>query len=332
MRSQNSTIKRAIYARIGKIIFAVFITAVLVVILLSLISVDDFITSLSKLSVRFMLLSTLFYVFSYIFRASRFKLLLSDGIGLKRLFSIVCIHNFMNYLLPARLGELSYLHMIREQKIPLGKNVASFAIARIFDVICVSLIFLLGALMISDAPEFVITAIIAIGILLSLLVIFLLCLLFIHERVNKKIDALKKKTKMKFAKKVMDKTKEIIHGFQVLKERHVAGKTFIFSMLIWFSLYFSIYLLLLDLGLYLDVGQILIATTFPVIVSILPIHGVGGYGTAEVAWLIPLLAFGIVRETAVSSGFIIHTFQFLLVIIFGFFGYMAYRNRTKNVS
>ena len=60
------------------IIISVIFTFALVAFLISYISLNDILTSLSKLSLSFVLLALFFYFLSYLFRTSRFLIFLNN--------------------------------------------------------------------------------------------------------------------------------------------------------------------------------------------------------------------------------------------------------------
>jgi len=94
-------------------ILAVVITIALVAILLSQIRIADVIATLAGIDPLYLIAGFVLYVCSYFFRALRFHILLNGEVGLWDLFNIVCVHNMMNNILPARTGELSYIYLLK---------------------------------------------------------------------------------------------------------------------------------------------------------------------------------------------------------------------------
>ncbi|MCD4760049.1 flippase-like domain-containing protein [archaeon] len=299
-----------------KIIFSVVVSVVLIYFLMSMISLEDLRDSVLKLSLPYVLLALGFYLLSYIFRSLRFLVFLKNDMSFRDIFPIVCIHNVMNYLIPARLGELSYFYLLKRKKIEFGKSVASFAVVRFFDLLVVSIIFFVSLIFMKNVPESFNGIVPIVAVLVGLLLIFILISPLLYRYFSSKLNS-----KRLFVKKL----KEIYDALLVIKSKSVLFSLFLFSVLIWFSLYSLMYVLLLDLGIQFSLWQAIIVISFPLIISALPINGIGGYGTTEVAWLIPFLAFGLSKEIAIANGFVIHTFQFALVLLFGLVGYLLYK-------
>jgi len=58
-------------------------------------------------------------------------------------------------------------------------------------------------------------------------------------------------------------------------------------------------------------------------ISILPIQGIGGFGTLEGSWAISFMAMGVTKEAAISSGFVMHIISIIylaILFIIGFTG------------
>lgn len=87
-------------------LLAVIITVILVALLLSQINLSDITTTLTSIDPIYIITGFILYLSSYFFRALRFHILLNNKVSIKHLFSIVCVHNMANNILPARTGEV----------------------------------------------------------------------------------------------------------------------------------------------------------------------------------------------------------------------------------
>ena len=94
-------------------ISAVIISVVLVAILLSQINLRDITTTLTSIDPIYLVIGFVLYIFTYFFRALRFYILLNNKVSIKHLFSIVCVHNMANNIMPARTGEISYVYLLK---------------------------------------------------------------------------------------------------------------------------------------------------------------------------------------------------------------------------
>ena len=137
-------------------ILATVITVILVAILLSQISIGDITKTLTDIEPSYIIVGFVLYIFSYFFRALRFRILLNKKLSIKDLFSIVCVHNMANNILPARTGEVSYVYLSKKlHNVSVGEGVASLAVARMFDFITICFLFFVSTILIRDLPEIV---------------------------------------------------------------------------------------------------------------------------------------------------------------------------------
>lgn len=160
-------------------ISAIVITVVLVAILLSQISIGDIAKTLLSINPIYLVIGFILYLCTYFFRALRFHILLNKKVSIKDLFTIVCVHNMVNNILPARTGELSYIYLLQKyHNKKVGEGTATLFVARVFDFISISLLFFISALMIQDLPDIIIKGVWVIAFFMVLIVISLIVLLY----------------------------------------------------------------------------------------------------------------------------------------------------------
>ena len=120
----------------------VIITLTLLSLLLYWINFSDIIKTLTNISPIGLVVGFGLYILTYFFRAVRFHILLNREVGIKDLFNIICIHNMVNNLLPARTGELSYVYLLKKRhNKTVGVGAATLIIARLFDIITILILF-----------------------------------------------------------------------------------------------------------------------------------------------------------------------------------------------
>jgi len=74
------------------------------------------------------------------------------------------------------------------------------------------------------------------------------------------------------------------------------------------------------MGLDLMMWVVILGSTFSIISTLLPIQGIGGFGTSEIAWALAFITLGLSKEVAISSGFGIHILIVVYFLILGSFG------------
>lgn len=293
--------------------------------LLSQIQIADVTTTLAGIDPLYLFVGFGLYVLSYFFRALRFRILLNKKVGLKNLFTIVCVHNMMNNILPARTGELSYIYLLKKHhNKTAGEGIATLFVARVFDIISITLLFSVSALMIKDLPDMVAKVVFFIVFFLALVIVFLITLLYSGNSFLNLVGMFFERFGLEDKRIVgymLRKGSETVESFEMIKTNGRFIEMFTISIGIWLSLYLLNYTLVIAMGINLNFFTIVLASTFAVFTTVLPIQGVGGFGTIEGGWAIGFVAAGLTKEVAISSGFGVHIITIFYFIIIGLFGY-----------
>ncbi len=299
---------------------AIILTITLVAILLSQINAGDVMDMLAKIKPAYLVIGFILYAISYFFRALRFHILLNKEVGIKELFSIVSVHNMALNIFPARSGELSYIYMLKKRHDKnIGEGAASLLAVRMFDIISISIIFFALALLAHDIPDFMVKAIPIVGLLLLFIVSILLtfmyqCSKFVANIRN--ISIYLKLNELEFIKYIFRKLDEMALCFERI-HRSEFILSLLISLMLWLTLYSINYLLAFAMGINLQIESIFLASTILFMIWILPIQGIGGFGTFEGSWAVSFMAVGVAKEAAISSGFLMHIFGiFCLLILF----------------
>ena len=307
-------------------ISAVVITAVLLAILLSQIQIADIIVTLASIDPLYLVAGFILYTCSYYFRALRFHILLNKEVRLRDLFNIVCVHNMVNNILPARTGELSYIYLLKKlHNKKTGEGIATLFVARVFDFISISLLFLVSAFMMHELPKMIIKSVWVIALFLGLIAIFLIALLFFGKSFLNLVKTFFERfnwDKKHFADYLLRKGEETVESFEKIK---ISGKIIIIALIlnsfgIWLFLYSLNYILVRAMDINLSYFEVVFASTFAVFTTILPIQGIGGFGTLESGWTVGFIAVGVTKEVAISSGFGFHIILWLYFVILGCWG------------
>lgn len=311
--------KKQIRAKLLAIIF----TIALVVILLSQINFNDFIGMLANIKIIYLILAFMLYATSYLFRAMRFHILLKRDISIKDLFSIVSIHNMALSIFPARSGELSYIYMLKKRHDKnVGEGGATLFAARMFDVISLSFLFFVSAMLTHNLPEIMKKAIPISAILLFLVILILLMFMYECDRFVtrlRNIFTYLNLNELLFIKYIFRKLDEMTLCFERIHHTELLMSLLISAML-WVTLYSANYLLVVGMGIDLPIEAVFLASTFFFMASILPIQGIGGFGTLEGSWAVSFIAVGVTKEAAISSGFLAHFFSLFCLLVLFFIG------------
>ena len=307
-------------------ISAVVITISLGAILFSQIKIADIVVTLASFDPVYLIIGFAFYACSYFFRAMRFHILLIRKVRLRDLFNIVCVHNMLNNILPARTGELSYIYLLKKShNKKAGEGIATLFVARVFDFITISLLFLVSVFMMHDLPEMVIKTVWAIALFLSSTTIFLIALLYFGNTFLNLVKRFFERfnwDKKYFADFLLRKGEETVDSFEKINAN---GKNTIIDLIltslgIWLFLYSLNYIFVRGMDINLSYFEVIFASSFAVFTTILPIQGIGGFGTLECGWTAGFIAVGLTKEVAISSGFGFHILLWIYFLILGGWG------------
>ena len=322
MKVSYFEIKRETLAKI----VAFVITIILVAILLSQVEIGDVVSTLADIDPIHVIIGFILYACSYYFRALRFHILLNKEVRLRDLFNIVCVHNMVNNILPARTGELSYIYLLKKlHNKKTGEGIATLFVARVFDFISISLLFLVSAFMMHELPKMIIKSVWVIALFFGLIAIFLIALLLFGKSFLNLVKIFFERfnwDKKHFADYLLRKGEETVESFEKIK---ISGKILIIVLIlnsfgIWLLLYSLNYILVRAMDINLSYFEVVFASTFAVFTTILPIQGIGGFGTLESGWTVGFIAVGVTKEVAISSGFGFHIILWLYFVILGCWG------------
>lgn len=310
-------------------VLAFIVTAITLIFLLFQISIAELIATIKNINLPYIGIGFLLYMYSYFFRALRFYFLLNRDVRLKDMFNIVCVSNMVNNILPARIGELSYIYILKEKHyIPSSKGIASMTIARFFDAISILLFFLISIIILRNIVIVPMELIFISALMLLISVLFLGLLLF-H---GKKISAVIEKVivnigavKFQFIQSLLKLGNNTAENLEKTQSKNMIFSNFITSIFIWIFMYSATYFVLLGVNVKLSILGVIFASILPMLTTVLPVQGIGGFGTTEGAWTIGLMLFGISKETAIASAFTIHIISYVYFLILGFYGLIIFK-------
>jgi len=273
-----------------KNILGLLLTTLFLVIFLAVVPFEEIVSDLSRIPAVNVLVALFFYTLSQLVRAVRWRLFLRH-VSLRDCFLINSANVFLNNLLPARTGELSWFYYTKKAGVSLGVSVWSFLMARIYDlwgmvgVLTLSILYLKAPWLL--VPTF------------ALITLSAMLVPDLHRLIPKR-----------------GKAGEVRNFLRKNFSRGLSVAVFLLSFLTFTLKFLSVYLI--TSGVW-DVGPIrsLIAFTGGELTTVLPVHGFGGYGTYEAGFLIPLKMAGVDLETALKVGFTAHSFLLIASAVFG---------------
>jgi uncharacterized protein (TIRG00374 family) len=321
-------------------IIAVVITLFFVAILFTQISPGDIVKTLYQVNPLCLIAGFFLYTGCYFFRSVRFHYLLNREMPVRDLFPVVCLHNLITMVLPARTGELSYIYLVNKHHgRTIGEGIATLFIARMFDVISISSLFLISFALVVHSLNantgFIFGVILVLGLFLMLLFIFL----------NKSRSFLEAFIKLcsyagientRPVNLIVRKGEETIAALEIARtsKEYSFITIFLLSLGVWGCLYAFTALMVITMDIHAGFSAIIFACTFAFMTAILPVQGIGNFGTFEAGWTLGFLSIGVPPELAVSTGFSFHIINVIFNGILGLAGIILLHGKipplTKN--
>ncbi|OYT26468.1 MAG: hypothetical protein B6U97_03820 [Candidatus Altiarchaeales archaeon ex4484_96] len=309
------------------IVLSFLVTLFLLSVLFTQLDLGDFLVRLSNIQMRWLALGFFFYLSGYLLRALRFNILLEGRIGIKKLFPVVCVHYFVNNILPARTGELSYIYMVRRfEGVSASEGFSTLTIARFFDFISITLLFIASLFLVEETPEIMANALFTITLSAFMLIGVFAYLVYHPQKFIILLDKILEATGLKnysIISHLRGKIAETLSNLGILKSKRVIFYSLSTSIFIWSSIYLMTYSILQ--GMEMDMGFFLVVlgATLSFFSNILPLPSLGGFGVYEGAWALAFIALGMEGEAAVSSGLGVHVVFLSYMIVLGVWGIVS---------
>lgn len=310
---------------------ALFLQAVLAILLLiflvSQVSLKQIASTLSGALPLWFAGGFVLFALADFLRAARFRYLLGRVATLGQLFAIAVVHGFCNNFLPFRLGEASYLYLISQTRNgSVGYGLSSLVLARLADLITVLFLFSLSILLMPRNSLLMIRLSTVIALSSLTIIMILLILVLSAGQVAIKTREVLGKTSLLKSRRVAvvwANIEEALANLESMRSSQIIAPVLSISLAVWLSSYFVSYCLLRAVGVSLSVWQTLFAVSLLQLISIFPIHFLGGLGTTDISWTLLLVNFGLGREEAISLALATHVLFYLYVFVLAAYGIYA---------
>lgn len=299
--------------------------------LLKQIKIDTFWTTFKRVSFPSILLAFAFYSLSTFFRACRWqRMILAKSISLFSVFCVTSIHNFLNQLLPARTGELSYIYLLRKtQGVCASQSTATLLLARVFDLLSMGIFFLISILFLWS--EITVPRLKLFLITFFTIPLFLIIFLGLFSRrgveflrkIFSRLGLLKSSIFIKISD-FLARLAQDLHQIRISRQFFsFAGLTF----LGWGAKFLAFYVIVKSIifSSTITFGETVLGTTFSELASTLPVYGFAGFGTIEGGWTLGFLLIGLKREEVIAGAFCFHILLLTFSMVLGLFGFIFLR-------
>lgn len=294
------------------ILSAIFTIALLVVLFLN-ISLSDIATALRSIEIQYIVLGFICHAAAYFFRTwALFLFFRKEKIRFGYLLRIHFIHNFYVHVVPASLGEFSF-PLLLKKSVPMKKSLAVLLVSRLAIMFLTVILFVVSVWFALDIQQFfdfqfkAIYLVLAGGIAAVLLVwLFRKQLLGILR---------KNQFTARFTEKIVQMWHEIVSEVHKLRNPLFTSVIFLLSLGSILSVSLFYLLILKGLDIQLSLFEIIFVSSIGMAFIVLPIKSIGGFGTTEGAWTLGLLILSVSKTAAIQSGFAIHIYALLNVVV-----------------
>ena len=319
-----------------RLLVPLLITVLILFLFFRDISLKDIKENFLKIPLFTLLAFVLLSLLGTLLRAIKYHILLSRKLSFKDIFFITLVRNFAVDLLPARSAALIfYTYLARKKGLSVEEGASSFVVSVFYDGLALS--FMLGGLVFFLKTGINKTAVYA-GI--SMIFLASVGMIFLSDRVIGILLGFRIIKRFKKIEKPLTNIYTYLLGHKKNSERVTV---FLLSFLIRIIKYVFIFILFQGV---VQVGwgtRIFSVFSFSLAItelsSLLPIQGLGGFGTWELAFAASFGAmftdYAISRSILQSAGFVIHiTTQvweyFIGMLAFFYLQVKSRKNSRKN--
>lgn len=321
-------LNREQFQRVAKIGLPTLLAVIITYFLLKEIDIQQIPQTLSRLSIKALLIGFTCYCLLVLAKTLRFRALLNLDSSAHQIFPILALHTFWGNILPMRTGDVSYVYLMqRRQKVDATQGIASLLIASLIDLILlIGLVFVTVWLLRNSLPASFIITFLYLSLLFigsGLITVFVLVsvvpnacmrladrcarpLLRLEKRpiswgINKGLQVLQELTAFRSHRRFLE-----VWGYSLM------------CLVIRFG--FQCYLVV-EMGVDVPILHALFALTFTNVFNLLPVQTPGNFGTTEFPFVWLLEHFGTSVEVATVTGFSLHILILLYCVPLGVYGY-----------
>ncbi len=323
----KTTNKRQLLGRLVSIV----ITVALLVYVVNDVEWRDFDKLLSRVSLTSLSLAMLSYLALNLLRSLRFRVLLDKSdTPMRILIPITLYHNGLVRWLPFKLGELSYIVLLRRRlNYSMEEGVSSLVGARLLEMLIIVLVFAFG--IVFSGKQF---AEDRSGLIFLTVLVFLLSVIglyfagdlirFLWRAVQRPLG-LVLNTQSEFVIRITAKLGEIAIELDRIRHPRLFFSALLISCFTYTSSFLTNYILLRALGLEVGLPIMIIIISIGMGGSAFPFT-LSGFGVVEVSWKLGLTLFaGLPDSDASTIGLLLHAFQLIAAALYGLVGYLLIR-------
>ena len=253
----------------------------------------------------------------------------------RNIFKITIMNYMGNSIMPARLGELMRIYLIKKKEnIKPVTTLATIALEKVFDGLAIMSIFII-VLFFSKATKYNIYSFESLsyaqlkhwGYIFSGAYVFCTFILFI---LRNQIIFLARTTKPKF-KSISNFLVKFVRGLSAFKNFKDISSVYIYSILLWIAHSLTIYFCLKACNVDVPLAASFFLLAFIGLAYFIP-SSPGAIGTIEFFIILGLSCYGVDKDKALAFALIYHVIEILPVSILGFYYFIGESINVKEIE
>ena len=295
--------------RIRSWLIGIVISAALVILLVSQLTVNDIVSVFSHIDGAALVLADLMLLLANGVRAVRFQVLMARPLPLLKILAHTTTYNLTTALVPSGLGEFYLPYAFeREFQLPISQGLSILLLTRLADLVAVVVLLLIGSISLSNDAAWSVPFIFMAIMLLTILLLTLTML----DRVLRLISRVGQRGAVLTSISAFLTNLSIAFAQGRTRSRFNLTVT---TLVQWLLVWVSQHLLLKALGLALTAGQTAFGMGIVYSLAILPLSGIGNLGIRNVAWMLVLaLLLALPEKEAIAAALAIHVLTLLCIL------------------
>ncbi len=261
------------------------------------------------------------YLVASVLRSMRVWILLGCRHKLSDLVSVSFQHYFFATFLPLRLGELSFLMLLKRRGVRMARSLPTLAVARVGDAFSLGAIFLIALPFAGESATRNLAAYSPlIGGVQVLLGAAIVSALIWHRRVIVNLRLMLRRKRLRGLTRRMDTAlADLGRGLDDMSPAAVLA-TLALSVAVWLLLTIFVWVLVVRAHLPLTFAQVAVSNCLTTLIGFLPIQGWANLGTLELSIVVIWGWFGVAATEAFGLGLFSHLITLGFVIVLGIVG------------
>ena len=325
--------------QVAKIGLPTVLAVVIAYFLLKQIDLQQIPQTLSRLSIKALLIGFVCYCLLVLAKALRFRALLNLESRVHQIFPILALHTFWGNILPMRTGDLSYVYLMqRRQKVDATQGIASLLVASLIDLVLLMGLVIATAWLLRPAlretfsGRLLYLLPLLVGSSLIAIMVFVYVAPNVCMRVAERWTSPLLQLEVRPISWVVNKGLEVLQQLTAFRSNRRYFEVWLYSLLCLIIRFgFQCYLVI-EMGVDIPMTEVLFALAFTNVFNLFPVQTVGNFGTTEFPFVWLLHHFGTSVEIATVTGFSLHILILFYCLPLGAYGALTNNKFSKKAE